>query len=94
MSSRREAPGRCEAQGRRRPGNRAAPGHARSRRPDCSLQDSSREAGPSNGHLAFTIRVLPLEGPDADNLRTRQLAAIVQLLRRASVQTRPAEKEV
>jgi hypothetical protein len=80
---------RCEAQGRCRPGNRVAPGH--SRRPDCSSQGGSRGAGRSPGQLAFTIRVLPLEGPEADNLRTRQLAVIVRLLRRASAQARRAE---
>jgi hypothetical protein len=86
---------RCGAQGRRRPSSQAAlTRSSHSRRPDCSTQDDSREAGRSSGQLAFTIRVLPLEGQEADNLRTRQLAVIVRLLRRASAETRPGKAEV
>jgi hypothetical protein len=85
---------RCEAQGRRRPASQAALARSsHSRRPDCSPRGLSRDAGQSAA-LAFTIRVLPLEGPEVEKIRERQLAVIVRLLQRASAETRPGEAEV
>jgi hypothetical protein len=82
---------RCEAQGRRRPSSQAAlTRSSRSRRPDCSPRGLPREAGQSTA-LAFTIRVLPLEGPEVEKIRERQLAVIVRLLQHASAQTRQAQ---
>ncbi len=67
-----------------------APGHAR-RRPDCSPATSKppRSRGSTNcgrqaaEPLTVVFRVVPLEGPDTEKLRKRQLAMIVRLLRRA-----------
>jgi hypothetical protein len=85
---------RCEAQGRRRSANQAALARSsHGRRPDCSPRGLSHDARQSTA-VAFTVRVLPLEGPEVEKIRERQLAAIVRLLRRASAETRPAEKEV
>jgi hypothetical protein len=53
----------------------------------------SRDAGQS-ATLAFTIRVVPLEGPEVEKIREHQLAVIVRLLQRASAETRPGEAEV
>ena len=38
-----------------------------------------------DGRLEIGLRVVPLTGPQADALRQRQLAAIVTLLRRATM---------
>jgi hypothetical protein len=38
--------------------------------------------------------VLPLEGPELEKVRERQLAVIVRLLQRASAETRSSETEV
>jgi hypothetical protein len=38
--------------------------------------------------------VLPLEGPEVEKIRERQLAVIVRLLHRASAETRPGDAEV
>ena len=85
---------RCEAQGRRRPSSQAAlTRSSHSRRPDCSPRSLSHDAGQSAA-LAFTVRVLPLEGPEVEKIRERQLAVIVRLLQRASAETRPGEAEV
>jgi hypothetical protein len=85
---------RCEGQGRRRPGSQAAVARSsHGRRPDCSPRALSRDAGQSAA-LAFTVRVLPLEGPEMEKIRERQLAVIVRLLQRASAETRPGEAEV
>lgn len=85
---------RCEAQGRRRAASQAALARSsHSRRPDCSLPGLSRDAGQSAA-LAFAVRVLPLEGPEVEKIRERQLAVIVRLLQRASAETRPGEAEV
>jgi hypothetical protein len=89
-----EPNGRCGARGRRRPDSEAALTHSsRGRRPDCSPRGLSHESGHSTS-LAFTIRVLPLEGPELEKVRERQLAVIVRLLQRASAETRSSETEV
>jgi hypothetical protein len=69
---------------RKQPAMRGAP-----RRPDCS--PSTRKPARStecdqraSGALTVAFRVIPLEGPDADKLRERQLAVIVRLLQRAA----------
>jgi hypothetical protein len=61
------------------------------RRPDCSRRASepacSTECGQrAPGALTVVFRVIPLEGPDADKLRERQLAVIVRLLQRAAAE--------
>jgi len=71
---------------RKQPAARRAP-----RRPDCSRHTSSptraiRSTGCGQrtpGSLTVAFRVIPLEGPDADRLRERQLAVVVRLLQRA-----------
>jgi hypothetical protein len=67
-----------------------APRYAR-RRADCSPAGSRppRSRGSTNcgrqaaEPLTVIFRVVPLEGPDAEKIRARQLAVIVRLLRRA-----------
>jgi hypothetical protein len=44
--------------------------------------------------VAFTVRVLPLEGPEVEKIREHQLAVIVRLLQRASAENRPGKAEV
>jgi hypothetical protein len=75
---------------------RPAPRRSR-RRPDCSPPTSRRRAvaigpaccpGPAepsvSGSLKVTIQVIPLPDPESNPLRARQLAVIVDLLRRAA----------
>jgi len=59
------------------------------RRPDCSPSThkparSTECDQRTSGALTVAFRVIPLEGPDAEKLRERQLAVIVRLLRRAT----------
>ena len=81
-----------------RPRRQTAPLCAR-RRPDCSPPGKHRRAvargsaccpGPAepsvSGGLKVTIQVIPLPDPESNPLRTRQLAVIVNLLRRAAAE--------
>jgi hypothetical protein len=74
---------------RRQPAAQRAP-----RRPGCSRHTSSparaiRSTGcgqRTSGALTVAFRVIPLEGPDAEKLRKRQLAVILRLLQRATAE--------
>lgn len=71
---------------RKQPAIRGAP-----RRPDCSPNTrkparSTESDQRARGTLTVAFRVIPLEGPDANKLRERQLAVIVRLLQRAAAE--------
>lgn len=75
-----------------RPRRQTAPRRSR-RRPDCSPPGNRRRAvarGPAepsvSGGLTVTIRIIPLQDPESNPLRARQLAVIVNLLRRAAAE--------
>jgi hypothetical protein len=61
------------------------------RRPDCSPNTRKRARSTECDQrapdaLTVAFRVIPLEGPDAEKLRERQLAVIVRLLQRATAE--------
>ncbi len=57
------------------------------RRPDCQSPRGGGKAEPRPAEgLKVTIRVIPLPDSDANPLRARQLAVIVNLLRRAAAE--------
>lgn len=71
---------------RKQPAMRGAP-----RRPDCSPNRRERARSTecdrrAPGALTVAFRVIPLEGPDANKLRERQLAVIVRLLQCATAE--------
>jgi hypothetical protein len=55
------------------------------RRPNCQRGGGKAKPRPAEG-LKVTIRVIPLPDSDANPLRARQLAVIVNLLRRAAAE--------
>lgn len=79
---------------------RKPPRQTARRQADCSPRAISRRAAPGpsvsragppaesprSGGLKVTIRVIPLKDPESNPLRARQLAVIVDLLRRAAAE--------